>query len=250
MISNEQATPSSVLPLYMQIFNSLKSSIISGEYKDGDQLPSERLLCEQFNVSRISIRKALDMLEREGLVYSVHGKGNFVKESKMNNDLHKISTFAETLSQKGYSGYTEILNYTEHCNNHSYDVMLNCMEFGASCLQLLGYANDCPVVFYDSIIKRPLSKRIYEAALEKAKSGVAFSTFDLSSSAGIQLGKISQRILASNAGEEIGRHLNIQPSDAVLILESLIFDSNMQPFEYKRGYYRADMYSFNLNRNI
>ncbi len=248
--SNKKTENSSVQPLYLQVFNSLKNSITDGEYKDGDQLPSERALCDKFNVSRISIRKALDMLEREGIVYSVHGKGNFVRESKMNSDLHKISTFAETLSQKGYSGFTKILGFEEHCDNHSYDVMLDAMQSGTSSLQLLGYANGCPVVFYDSVIKWPLSNKIYEEAQTNVAAGKAFSTFDLCSEVGITIGKISQRILAAKAGNAVGKHLNIDPTDPVLVLESLIFDNNMIPFEYKRGYYRTDKYSFNIDRIV
>lgn len=65
---------------YIEIYNYLRNKIISDEYKSGDKIPSEKDLTDTFNVSRNTVRRALNQLSLEGLVNSVHGKGVFVIE--------------------------------------------------------------------------------------------------------------------------------------------------------------------------
>lgn len=69
-------------PLYLQISGRLRQSILSGEYKPEDMLPSENELAGRYNTSRVTVRKSLDVLEREGLVKPWHGKGYFVQPPK------------------------------------------------------------------------------------------------------------------------------------------------------------------------
>ena len=75
-------TPVSPSKLYIQIYNQLHEAILSGQYKDGDKLPSEKDLCAMFNVSRVPVREALCALELNGLVDSIQGVGVYVKASK------------------------------------------------------------------------------------------------------------------------------------------------------------------------
>jgi GntR family transcriptional repressor for pyruvate dehydrogenase complex len=58
----------------MQIYNQILSEIQSGSFKIGDKQPAERELCEQFGVSRASIRQALSVLELKGIIYSLKAK--------------------------------------------------------------------------------------------------------------------------------------------------------------------------------
>jgi DNA-binding GntR family transcriptional regulator len=91
---------------------------------------------------------------------------------------------------------------------------------------------------------------MYDIACQLEKQGAPFSTYDLYDKVGVRIGKITQKIAAINADNEIAGILNINAGDAVLVLESVIMDENMQPIEYKKGYYCTDKYTFNLNREI
>jgi DNA-binding LacI/PurR family transcriptional regulator len=70
----------SVTPLYYQVYLSVRDRIISGEFAPGDMIPTERKLCEEFGVSRITVIKGLDILESEGLIDRQQGRGTFVTE--------------------------------------------------------------------------------------------------------------------------------------------------------------------------
>lgn len=243
MIQHNAATP-----LYQQIKNQIEIEIEQGHYAAGDKLPSEREMCEAYAVSRIPVRKALELLEAEGLIQSFQGKGSFVRAPKIRNNLVHIQTFAETLAQQGYSGYTRIVSYEEHCTDSVHKALADASS--TSRLMLLGHANNEPVVFYDCHLKSSIAQRFYDAAKAAEAAGESFSTFDLYSKTMTMIGKVDQRVLAVNADKQISSVLNIPEGTAVLVLETVIFNGRMEAVEYKRGYYRTDKYLFKLHRSL
>ena len=68
------------IPLYQMIYNDIVNRIHSGQYKDGDRIPSEKELAEEFNVSRITSKKALEMMADKGLIDRAPGRGSFVRD--------------------------------------------------------------------------------------------------------------------------------------------------------------------------
>lgn len=68
----------SSVPIYEQIKNQIKDSIIAGEMKEGDPIPSIRTLARDLKISVITTKRAYEELEKEGLIYSVAGKGFYV----------------------------------------------------------------------------------------------------------------------------------------------------------------------------
>jgi len=83
------------LPRYYQVYASLLQRIRAGEFKPGESIPSERQLVTDYDVSRITIVKALDLLEREGEIDRQHGRGTFVTApvARSNTQLLKLAFF-------------------------------------------------------------------------------------------------------------------------------------------------------------
>lgn len=69
---------SSMIPIYEQIMDQIKASVIAGELKEGAGLPSVRGLSKELKISALTVKKAYDNLEQEGYTVTVHGKGTFV----------------------------------------------------------------------------------------------------------------------------------------------------------------------------
>lgn len=69
---------SSMIPIYEQLMDQIKNSIISNELKENEPLPSVRNLSNELKISALTVKKAYDRLEEEGFVVTVHGKGTFV----------------------------------------------------------------------------------------------------------------------------------------------------------------------------
>ncbi|HWL53305.1 MAG TPA: GntR family transcriptional regulator [Chthoniobacteraceae bacterium] len=74
------ATTADPTPLYSQVRRTLESRLASGEFPIGSQLPPEHDLCRQYTVSRNTLRKALELMEHDGLISRSRGKGSFVKK--------------------------------------------------------------------------------------------------------------------------------------------------------------------------
>lgn len=85
--------PKAKIPLYLTVYNELFKMIMNGVFPSNSQLPTEPELAKMFDVSRMTLRQALALLQDDGLVTSIHGKGNFVTRSRMverNDGLEKI----------------------------------------------------------------------------------------------------------------------------------------------------------------
>lgn len=237
----------SVVALYVQLANRLSDAIYRGEYKSGDKLPSENSLCRQYGVSRITVRQALNLLVQQGLAFSVHGKGTFVKTPDISHELNRIVSFSRVLQLKGLTGHTRVKGF----QTDVVDAQANKKIGGPlSMLELVGYAAQTPVVYYRSYFPPALGEKMWEAARQAEAAGIAFSTYDLYARIGIRLEGVEQTLAAVNADSELEQLLELPRGKALLVLRSLYSAHDGQPLEYKCGYYRSDIYSFHLQRQI
>ena len=69
---------SSMVPIYEQIIDQIKTMILKQELKQNDQLPSVRALSKELKISALTVKKAYDELEKEGFTVTIHGKGSYV----------------------------------------------------------------------------------------------------------------------------------------------------------------------------
>lgn len=97
----------SKLPAYMIMYNSLKEDIKKGVYPVGDLLPIEAELENLFSVSRTTVRRAMEILAREGFVEIKQGRGTMVLNFKTKQNLNQVTSVTESLRRKGYSVRTK-----------------------------------------------------------------------------------------------------------------------------------------------
>ncbi|TWT00559.1 GntR family transcriptional regulator [Planomicrobium sp. CPCC 101079] len=157
--------PSTPQPLYMQIRQMLKNDVQHGKYKPDEQIPTEAELCEIYNVSRITIRKAIEELVKEGTLTRVPRRGTFVTTKKFHNELLSVSGFSEFSHQLGMIPNSRILRSevipaSEEVAGH----LLIDEESPVLELERLMYVDDKPL-FYDiahfSLLRFPnLEKKI------------------------------------------------------------------------------------------
>lgn len=88
-------------PLYEQLEDEIRNHIISGKYSYGKKIPSEKTLVEKFGISRVTVRKAIDNLCKDGLLEKKQGKGTFVKSVKIKDRLDSIHGFTDSLNKNG-----------------------------------------------------------------------------------------------------------------------------------------------------
>ncbi|MBZ2175518.1 GntR family transcriptional regulator [Schnuerera sp. xch1] len=99
------------IPLYYQLMDIIIEMIDEGNLEEDDQLPSERELCEIYDVSRSTVRQAIQELEKEGYIYKVHGKGTFVSKEKFKQDLLEFYSFTEEMKKIGKIPSSKVLDF-------------------------------------------------------------------------------------------------------------------------------------------
>jgi len=89
------------IPLYYKLYVDLKESLNSGKYQKGDKLPTEKELCQNYGISRLTVRRAMDELRREGFIERLKGKGTFVTGSKREEQLAILTGFTDEARKRG-----------------------------------------------------------------------------------------------------------------------------------------------------
>lgn len=93
--------PQSIVPLYKQLKDLLLQEIKEGIYKANQKIPTELELSEKYQISRMTVRKALVELVEEGVLAKKQGKGTFVQEEKMTEDLSSPNSFTNLCKRNG-----------------------------------------------------------------------------------------------------------------------------------------------------
>ena len=92
-------------PLYLQVEADIRNSILQKKYRSGQKLPTENELSEQYNVSKITIRKAMSNLAKDGLVQKFQGKGTFFLERLIWEDVSPIAIDRIYLPEKDFPDF-------------------------------------------------------------------------------------------------------------------------------------------------
>jgi GntR family transcriptional regulator, N-acetylglucosamine utilization regulator len=106
----ELVDPNDYLPRYYQLANILRERIADGKVEANQPIPSERELEKIYNVSRTTIRQAIDLLVRQGFLYREHGKGTFVSPQKLQKGISELTSFTEDMKRRGIVPGQKILD--------------------------------------------------------------------------------------------------------------------------------------------
>jgi GntR family transcriptional regulator len=101
------------ISLYYQLKEELLKRIISKQWLPGEKIPTEKELCSLYGVSRITVRKALDELERSGHLVRRQGKGTFVTNISFEQRLSKFYSFSEELKQRGLEEHSQVIHFDQ-----------------------------------------------------------------------------------------------------------------------------------------
>lgn len=97
-------------PVYLQVADYLRNNIYSEEWGKGEQIPSENQIMKSLEVSRGTVKKAVNMLVEEGLLYQIQGKGTYVTEDNISYSLGKgLLSFAESLEGQKLAYETKVI---------------------------------------------------------------------------------------------------------------------------------------------
>lgn len=231
------------ISLYQQLYDILHKDIISGKYKPGDMLPSETNLMEDYGVSRITVRKTMDMLSNENLIQKQRGIGSRVLPRYVEQTLNRVVHFSNDMKNHGYNYSSEMLENKMINPTPSMKKHLNLYEKHQTSplikVKRLRNINGIPACIEEAYLIYNMCPDVYNMDFS-VKSLRLF----LEDEYNIKWVKSRQRIFARKVGEENAKYLKLSLNDPVLYIERITYTSDNQPGEFLRGFYRSDIYCF------
>jgi GntR family transcriptional regulator len=237
--------PNARVPLYHQIFLILRNRIFGGEVQPGDLVPGEQELAAEFNVSRITAKRALNELAGAGLVVRERGRGTRVTHRpKAPAVTSSIEGWLENISLMGIATEARVLDFG----------YLSASEDIAHALELPPGTDVQHAVRVRSLDGEPMS---YLVTYVPADIGRQYDREDLDTKplllllelAGVKVASARQTISATLADSEVAGALSVHAGSPLIEVRRVVRDSSGRPVEYIRVLYRPDIYRFEMSMN-
>ena len=232
----------SPVPLYTQIKEILRNRILDGTYKAHEQMPSESDLTRSFEVSRITVRQALGDLQKEGLIFKIHGKGTYVSQPKAFQNLGKLQGFGEAMATMGYETFSQVISFKIVPADKTVALKLGLGENEmVSEIRRVRYLNRAPISLDVTYLPKTIGERLIKEDLAHRDIFLI-----LENDYGYSLGQAELQIEAMLADESLGRLIHLQEGSPVLRIERLTFTTDNQPLDFEYLYYRGDAFQYRL----
>lgn len=235
---------SSRVPLYCQLMDIIIENIDNGTIKENDKIPSERELCDQYNISRATVRQAIQEMEKEGYLYREHGKGTFVSPKKLKQELLRFYSFTEEMKKLDKVPTSKVIDFKIiSCDEkvaRKMNVKVGEMVYKFTRLRL---ADSDPMMFETSYVCYNRFPGITKEELEKeAMYDIFMKRFDAHISSAEET---FQPVLTR---EDEGKFLKVGKGIPSLKIERITYeDSNI--IEYTVSIARGDRFKYHVYLN-
>lgn len=229
-------------PRHEQLSEWLRAQITSGAYSVDEQLPSESELGALFEVSRITVRRAVATLENEGLIYRRQGLGSFVSAPKVPQGLVRLTDFTQDMERAGLEPSSRVLHRAQEKAPPAAAAALGIDE-GSVVVRLdrLRLGNDRPVA-----LDRTWLPPFYAQLLEGYDLSRDTIYRVLESDYEIPVLRGRYRIEAVLADADTAEALGVAAGEPLLLIERTSLSTGDRAIYFQRRYYRADRVSFEL----
>jgi len=238
ILSQENWTRKQNGPLYVQLHDQIENAIQAGDIKPGEPLPSERLMAEMSNVSRITVRKAVQALVNDGLIVQRQGSGTSVapKVQRVQQSLSRLTSFSEDMSRRGSTVQSNWLEKGLFDPSPRETVALGLSTNSqVARISRLRIADGVPL----AIERASLSPQFLPDP-----ENVGRSLYSYLEKLGCKPARAIQRISASNINMADAELLVVEEGFAGLNIERTSYLPTGQVVEFTRSIYRGDAYDF------
>ena len=229
------ANPAESQPLYKQVQAAIREAIATRVLMPNDALPPERELAEQFEVSRITVRKAISGLVSEGVLESQHGSGTFVR-SKVEKNFAQLNSFTEEMRSRGLKASSVWLNRSAGKVRPEESLTLRASPgtdvYRFSRIRLAD--NEPMSIEHTTILADCLP------SLEAVEHSIYAALKETGNRPVRALQRLSALILNDEQAAKLGAHAG----DAGLLVERVGFNREGLAIEFSQSWYRGDTYDF------
>jgi GntR family transcriptional regulator len=225
-------------PLYLQLKRWIEDAIHRGDINAGDALPSERDLAAKVDVSRVTVRKAVLQLVKDGVLVQRHGSGTFVapQTERVEQSLSQLTSFTEDMARRGMAVRAEWLERGLYLPSPEETVTLG-LSSGEQVARIsrLRLTGDTPL----AIERASLSARVLPDP-----DAIGDSLYRHLDKSGNRPIRAIQRIRAANLNEQDAQLLQVAVGSAGLNIERTSYLASGRVIEFTRSIYRGDTYDF------
>jgi GntR family transcriptional regulator len=227
----------SPIPFYFQLTELLTREIATGRWAVGERLPSEPAICEQFGVSRTTVRQALAALESAGLIRREKGRGTFVAEQEPGGWLlQSAHGFYEEAERAGHAVQSRVLGRrVEALPPWASDALRLPEGSDGVTVKRLRWIDDRLVMYVISHFPAVVAEALLHADLE---TGSLYRV--LEEREGLVVAGGRRVVEATRADPELAGLLEVEPGSPLLYVEAVSWDNRLAPFECYRAWHRAD----------
>ena len=231
--------------LYFQLYDILHRDIKNGVYKRGALLPTENELVDRYGISRVTVRKAMDLLMNDGLIGKRRGYGTFVQSPKVEQTLTRVLHFSNEMEKRGRQTSTSMLSNRVLPATKVMAEALAIPE-GTDLIQVsrLRYADGVPMCMENAFLIRERCPLVAnEDFTDSSLRSFLITEYN------IVWRYARQKIYAVKATAKLARHLKVSPGDPFIYVERVSYDQFDVPGEYLQAYYRGDSYYLTAELN-
>ena len=240
-IMRKGAAAPSFRPLYEQIKILLTQSLVAGEWKPGEAIPSEMGLAQRFRVSQGTVRKAIDALASEHILLRRQGKGTFV--ASHNEPSYQYRFLRVTPDDGGKPHPQNLFFDLERGKAHGEAARALGLKPGAAVMgfkRVMSFA-DRPMILDEIVFAADQFPGLTLAELEDF-NGSVYSFYE--SVFGVRMIRAEERIRAVAADSFAAAHLKVAKGTPLLCVDRIAFTYGDKPVEWRRGLCRTDGFSY------
>jgi GntR family transcriptional regulator len=227
-------------PLYIRIADGLLDRIESGQLAPGDRLPSERELSDALGVNRMTLRRALWLLESQGLIVRRHGHGTFVAERKIERQAGKLVLFARGMQRRGYLPGARVIDFDRRPATAAEALQLAIPPaVPVYFLRRLRLVNAEPVMLERFTLPADLFP-----GFERHDFSVRLVSDVMEQEYGIAEVRAHQSLEPVVATQYEAELLGVRPGAPLMLERRVGLDAGDRPVEFGRDLYRGDRFRF------
>jgi GntR family transcriptional regulator len=232
------------IPRYLQIADSLRQKIQAGTLLPGHRLPSQRALARESGVTLMTLRQALELLERERLITQRHGLGTFVASPSIDYDIRELRGFAGDLTALGERVETKLLRSHFALPDRRVATGLG-LAGGAAVfiIERLRLVNGQPMSYQRSFLPSSVGEEVAKAdlALHSLRHILSFKL-------GVDIVSARETVSAVRLGSREAREFRCQPGSPAFCSERVSFSADHAPVVFDRAYIPGDR--FRITRQL
>ncbi|MFS0775332.1 GntR family transcriptional regulator [Neobacillus sp. 3P2-tot-E-2] len=229
----------SPVPIYHQLEEYIKQQIENGLLVEEAVIPSEREYAQTFQISRMTVRQAINNLVSEGYLKRQKGRGTFVNKKKVEQELQGMTSFTEDMLSRGMSPSSTLLSFQIIPADIKTAIDLRIEENDyVYKIKRIRLADSAPMALETAYIPVELVP-----GLTEENSNLSLYQY-IEEHLSLSISEATQEIEASIASSHDAEPLGINIGDPILLIERISYLQNEVPFELVKSTFRADRYRF------